>query len=151
MGTPEINSCKKHFKLLCVYFSCFLTCVRPWPGCLFKSFLGKPESSFVPEYNLEQLMILIAEKEYGIALSIQMHFIFYDCLKSCNSFSKISRTWSYVKSSTFKIYFHKEAIAARISRIITALLFPGISISIPALRIIRFCFSFMNVDFNSTK
>ena len=31
------------------------------------------------------------------------------------------------------------------------LLFPVISISIPALRIIRFCFSFMDVDFNSTK
>ena len=113
--------------------------------------MGKPETCLVPEYNLEQFMTLIAEKEYGIAQSIQMHFVFNNCKKTCNSFAEVCSPRSYVKLCTFKVYFHKEAIAARISRIITVLLFSGISISIPALRIIMFCFSFMNVDFNSTK
>ena len=36
--------------------------MRPCPGCHLKSFLGNPENCLVPEYNLEQLMILIAEK-----------------------------------------------------------------------------------------
>ena len=96
--------------------------------------MSTPETCLIPEDNLEQFVTFVAEKKYGIAQSIQMHFIFNDCKKSCDAFTKIRRSWMYVKLCTFKIDFHKEAIAARISRIITALLFPGSPTSIPDFR-----------------
>ncbi|MCQ2588628.1 MAG: hypothetical protein MJ174_10970 [Treponema sp.] len=36
-------------------------------GTLFQKFFLHQQVFLVPEYNLEQLMTLIAEKEYGIA------------------------------------------------------------------------------------
>ena len=96
MVTPEIDSPQEHFYLFWCNLSCFLWIVWPWPCVSFKPFLGEPESCFVPEYKLQELVAFVAEKKDTVGKGIKLHFVFYYCKKSSGSFSEICCFWPYI-------------------------------------------------------
>ena len=147
MGTPEIDSAQEHFYLFWCNLSCFLGIV--WSCVSFKPFLGEPESCFVPEYKLQEFVAFVAEKKDTVGKGIKLHFVFYYCQKSTDSFSEICCSWPYIDFCFLKIEFHKAFNTLMISFNEDASN-DGISISIPALRMIIPCLIFTTVRFSST-